>query len=48
MTAIPDYQNSITNLIDKHHEEKKELPRPHMGASVRPMALAIVSLGRAA
>ena len=34
MTAIPDYQNSITNLIDKHHEEKKELPRPHMGASM--------------
>ena len=34
MTAIPDYQNSITNIIDKHHEEKKELPRPHMGASM--------------
>jgi hypothetical protein len=31
---IPEPQNSIQNLIDKHHESKPQEPRPHMGASM--------------
>lgn len=31
---IPQAQNTISALIDKHHEEKKEVPRPHLGASL--------------
>ena len=30
---IPEPNISIVNLIDKHHEEHAEHPRPHMGAS---------------
>ncbi len=33
MAKIPDFQNTIANLIDRAHEAKAELPRPHMGAS---------------
>jgi len=33
MTAIPEKQNTIANLIDQYHESKQESPRPHMGAS---------------
>jgi hypothetical protein len=34
MVAIPEFENSIANLIDKHHEERTDRPRPHMGASM--------------
>jgi len=30
---IPDSDNSISNLIDRHHESLSEPPRPHMGCS---------------
>lgn len=30
---IPEPTNSIQSLIDRYHESKKELPRPHMGCS---------------
>lgn len=30
---IPEPEYSIANLIDKHHEERQEPPRPHLGAS---------------
>ena len=30
---IPEADNSISNLIDKHHESLSEPPRPHMGCS---------------
>ena len=30
---IPDREDSIENLIDKHHEARAQKPRPHMGAS---------------
>lgn len=30
---IPEADNSISNLIDKRHEELAEPPRPHMGCS---------------
>ena len=30
---IPEADNSIRNLIDKHHESLAEPPRPHMGCS---------------
>jgi len=30
---IPEQQNSIAALIDMAHEERKEKPRPHLGAS---------------
>lgn len=30
---IPESDNSISNLIDKHHESLAEPPRPHMGCS---------------
>ena len=30
---IPERDITITSLIDKHHAEKVELPRPHMGCS---------------
>lgn len=30
---IPESEHTIQALIDKAHEAKKELPRPHMGAS---------------
>ena len=30
---IPESDHSIQALIDKHHEGKKEKPRPHLGAS---------------
>jgi hypothetical protein len=30
---IPESENSISALIDKHHETKNEPPRPHLGAS---------------
>lgn len=31
---IPEQDNSIKNLINKYHESKTELPRPHLGASL--------------
>lgn len=31
---IPQPQNTIANLIDKHHESQQESPRGHMGASL--------------
>ena len=31
---IPEQDNSINNLINKYHESKTELPRPHLGASL--------------
>ena len=31
---IPESEHSIVALIDKHHEEKNEPPRPHLGASL--------------
>lgn len=34
MTAIPDAQYSIANLVDAFHESKTEQPRPHMGCSL--------------
>ena len=30
---IPEPDITIQSLIDKHHEEKSEVPRPHLGAS---------------
>jgi hypothetical protein len=30
---IPESEYTIQSLIDKHHEEQAEVPRPHMGAS---------------
>ena len=30
---IPEPEYNIANLIDKHHEERQEPPRPHLGAS---------------
>jgi hypothetical protein len=30
---IPEADNSISNLIDRHHESLSEPPRPHMGCS---------------
>ena len=30
---IPDADNSISNMLDKHHESLSEPPRPHMGCS---------------
>ena len=30
---IPESEHNISALIDKHHETKTELPRPHLGAS---------------
>lgn len=30
---IPESEHNIQSLIDKHHEEKSEVPRPHLGAS---------------
>jgi len=33
MTAIPEPNISIQNLIDKHHQSQQEPPRPHLGAS---------------
>ena len=30
---IPEAENNIASLIDRHHESKSEPPRPHMGAS---------------
>jgi hypothetical protein len=30
---IPESDHSIQSLIDKHHEAKAEVPRPHLGAS---------------
>ena len=30
---IPEFDNTISALIDKHHEEKVGVPRSHMGAS---------------
>lgn len=34
MTQIPEPYNSIANLIDVAHEERKSKPRHHMGASL--------------
>lgn len=34
MTAVPDSENSIANLIDAAHEARKEGPRPHLGGSL--------------
>lgn len=34
MTAIPPPAVTITSLIDAYHEERKEKPRPHLGASL--------------
>ena len=31
---IPESDNTIQALIDKHHEAKAEVPRPHLGASI--------------
>lgn len=31
---IPEPTNNLAALIDKAHEERKELPRPHIGASL--------------
>jgi hypothetical protein len=31
---IPESEHSIVALIDKHHEEKNDPPRPHLGASL--------------
>jgi len=31
---IPEYEVSISSLIDKHHESIQSSPRPHMGASL--------------
>lgn len=33
MTAIPEKTNDIQMLIDQHHEQAAEVPRPHLGAS---------------
>jgi len=33
MTALPEPQHSIANLIDQSHEDRQERPRPHMGCS---------------
>lgn len=33
MTAIPEKTNDIQALIDQHHEQAAEVPRPHLGAS---------------
>ena len=30
---IPEAENTITHLIDQHHESQAEPPRPHMGCS---------------
>ena len=34
MTKIPEPINTLSALIDKAHESKPDLPRPHMGASM--------------
>ena len=33
MSKIPESNHSIQSLIDKHHEQQKDAPRPHMGCS---------------
>lgn len=34
MATVPDAQNNIEALIDKHHSEQVDLPREHLGASI--------------
>ena len=34
MTKIPEFENTIENLIDKSHENRVSKPRPHLGASM--------------
>lgn len=34
MPEIPEPMHTISNLIDAHHEQKEQPPRPHMGVSM--------------
>jgi hypothetical protein len=34
MATIPEQNHGIEALIDRHHEQQQEPPRPHMGASM--------------
>lgn len=34
MTAIPEPNHTLTNLVDKYHEAHQDKPRPHLGCSL--------------